>query len=187
MLWTGCLGVSVRRALGVAMVGCALLAGGLRPAAAAPVTIVALGTSNTYGNGLPRNQAYPAQLQVALKAKGIDARVVNAGVNADTSAGMLARLASAVPNGTRLVLIEIHTNNEIRGGVAAQTSENVAAIKSRLDARHIPWLDISSSMADYVMAHSSPYRLPDNRHLNPEGYARVVDAILPQVTSALGR
>ncbi|MEI7776554.1 MAG: GDSL-type esterase/lipase family protein, partial [Verrucomicrobiota bacterium] len=141
-------------------------------AEAASVEIIALGTSNTYGDGVGRQDTYPAQLETLLRAKGVDARVVNAGVNSDTSARMLARLDSAVPGGSRLVLIEIHQNNEIRGGTSGQTSQNLAAIKAWLQARKIKYIDVSNLMAGYVMAgRSSSLKLPDGRHLNRDGYA----------------
>ncbi|MCA3565382.1 MAG: hypothetical protein IOC90_01020 [Methylocystis sp.] len=148
--------------------------------------IIALGTSNTYGDGVARHDTYPAQLETMLRAKGVDTRVVNAGVNSDTSARMVARLESAVPSGSRLVLIEIHQNNEIRGGTSDQTSQNLAAIKAWLQARKIKYIDISSIMAGYVMAgRSSPLKMPDGRHLNREGYARVANAVLPRVMAAI--
>ena len=53
------------------------------------VTIVALGASNTVGRS---GTSYPAELEALLKAKGYDVRVINAGVNGDTTAGMAARL-----------------------------------------------------------------------------------------------
>jgi acyl-CoA thioesterase-1 len=188
MLWSRFLDFSFHNAVRAAMVGSLFFGCGFQPAKAAAITIVALGTSNTYGaGGLARNQTYPAQLQALLKTKGIDARVINAGVNGDTSARMLARLNSAVPSDTRLVLIEVHPNNEIRGGVSGQTSENVAAIKSRLQARSINYIDISSTMTSYVMAPRSLMKMPDRRHLNGEGYARVVESVLPQVLSGLGK
>ena len=71
------------RAIRFATVGClavlAMLNVGMTSADAA--TIVALGASNTYGKGVARNQAYPAQLEAILRAKGSDVRVVNAGIN----------------------------------------------------------------------------------------------------------
>jgi acyl-CoA thioesterase-1 len=153
-------------------------------AVAASVTVVALGTSNTYGKGVARNEAYPPKLQAALNARGIDARVVNAGINGDTAKGMLGRVGRWVPNGTRLVVIEIAAGNEQRGGVADQTSSNVAAIKSSLDARGIAYLDVSSTMAS--MFRGSP-RVADGRHLAPIGYDNFVSQIAGQVASALGR
>ena len=67
------------------------------PAGAAAATVVALGASNTFGKGVARNQSYPAQLEALLRARGFSARVINAGINGDTTAGMLARLDRAVP------------------------------------------------------------------------------------------
>ncbi len=46
------------------------------------ITIVALGDSLTAGLGLPNDDSFPAQLQAALKARGKDVSVVNAGVRA---------------------------------------------------------------------------------------------------------
>ena len=75
--------------------GAALLALALAGGAAAqtaPVRIVALGASNTEGFGVSTWEAYPVRLQALLKARGIDAEVINAGQSGDTTAGMLARL-----------------------------------------------------------------------------------------------
>src|SRR5687767_3158214 len=68
-------------------------------AQAQSVRIVALGASNTNGKGVSRSQAYPAHLQGLLKQKGVNAVVSNAGIDGDTTGGMLARLGSAVPAG----------------------------------------------------------------------------------------
>src|SRR3979411_3551464 len=70
--------------------------------AAQAATVVALGASNTFGKGVSRSQASPAQLEALLRAKGLNARVVNAGINGDTTGGMLARLDRGVPKGTRV-------------------------------------------------------------------------------------
>src|SRR5258706_13227344 len=66
-------------------------------------TIVALGASNTYGKGVARNQAYPAQLEAILRAKGSNVPAGNAGINGGTTERMLGRLDRAAPNGTRVV------------------------------------------------------------------------------------
>jgi len=70
--------------------------GPLFASAAQAATVVALGASNTYSKGVSRGQAYPAQLEALLRASGLNARVINAGINGDTTGGMLARLNSAV-------------------------------------------------------------------------------------------
>ena len=48
--------------------------------------------------------AYPAQLQAVLRAKGIDAQVTNDGVPLDTTAMMLRRIDKDVPNGTDITI-----------------------------------------------------------------------------------
>ncbi|MBV9235537.1 MAG: hypothetical protein JOZ94_06865, partial [Xanthobacteraceae bacterium] len=61
-------------------------------ARAASITIVAVGASNTSGFYVATEQAYPAQLEAMLRAKGVNARVINAGRPFDVTAGMLARI-----------------------------------------------------------------------------------------------
>src|SRR3977135_3859185 len=73
--------------------------------------IVALGASSTAGYGVGASVAYPAQLQEILRANGRPMSVSNAGVSGDTTSGMLARLSSAVPQGTRIVILQIAGND----------------------------------------------------------------------------
>src|SRR5699024_3619443 len=58
-----------------------------------PITILALGDSLTEGLGLPEDEAYPAQLEAALKQAGyVNAKVVNSGLSGETSTGLINRL-----------------------------------------------------------------------------------------------
>jgi acyl-CoA thioesterase-1 len=82
-----------------------LLAAALFSAAAAHAQIVALGASNVAGKGVSSSEAFPAQLERMLAAKGYNAHVANAGVNGNTNADLLARLDQAVPAGTKVVLL----------------------------------------------------------------------------------
>src|SRR5437016_4552859 len=59
--------------------------------------VVALGAGSTAGEGVSPQEAYPAQLESMLRAKGYKVHVANAGIGGDTTSGMLARLDSAVP------------------------------------------------------------------------------------------
>src|SRR5262245_11034658 len=49
------------------------------------IRIVALGDSLTAGYQLPAEDAFPVQLERALRAKGLSVEVANAGVSGDTS------------------------------------------------------------------------------------------------------
>jgi acyl-CoA thioesterase-1 len=75
-------------------------------ASAGQLTIVALGASNTAGFGVAPPQAYPIQLEAMLQARGIRARVINAGIDGDTLKGMLLRLDSAIIPETQLVILD---------------------------------------------------------------------------------
>ena len=93
------------RAFTLKILACAALLAAWNFAAqsADAATVVALGASNTYGKGVARNEAFPAQLEAILRAKGLNVNVINAGINGDTTEGMLQRLDSVVPNGTKAI------------------------------------------------------------------------------------
>jgi acyl-CoA thioesterase-1 len=153
----------------------ALLSAG---AAQAATIIVALGASNTYGRGVARSEAYPAQLEALLRAKGRAVRVINAGINGNTTGAMLQRLGS-VPNGTAVVILQ-PGGNDRRKGREDDRAGNVAAIESRLAARGIKVITLENGMF-----HSLPHQ-PDGQHLTPEGYRMLAQAIEGQVEAALG-
>ena len=102
--------------------------------------IVALGDSITTGLGLPANQAFPARLQAALKARGIAAEIADAGVSGDTAANGLARLDWAVPDKTDGVIVALGANDMLRGLDPAQTRKALDEILRRLGDRKIPVL-----------------------------------------------
>lgn len=107
-----------------------------RTAQAAPQTLLVLGDSLTAGYGLPKNLAFPARLQVALKERGLDVTVVDGGVSGDTSAGGLARLdwvlGSSNPDA---VIVELGANDGLRGLDPKAMQDNLDRILAKLTAR----------------------------------------------------
>ena len=84
---------------GLKILGCVAILAGISDFAVTPAsaaTVVALGASNTYGKGVARNQAFPAQLEAILRAKGLNCHVVNAGISGDTTRGLRTRLQGDV-------------------------------------------------------------------------------------------
>lgn len=106
-------------------------------AADGPVNIVVLGDSLSAGYGLPGQDAFPAKLGVALKAKGIDAAIINAGVSGDTASGGLGRLDWSVPEGTDAVIVELGANDALRGLDPKVTREALDGILKKLKDRKI--------------------------------------------------
>jgi len=83
------------------------------------------------------DDAFPAKLAAALKAKGIEASVVNAGLSGDTASGGLDRLDWSVPDGTDAVIVELGANDMLRGIDPKITKAALAQILDGLAARHI--------------------------------------------------
>lgn len=133
-----------------------------------PIKIVAFGDSLTAGFGLPADAAFPAKLQRALRAKGIDAEVVNAGVSGDTTSGGLARLDWSLPEGADAVILELGANDALRGLDPKVTRSALDQILRRLKERRIEVL-------------LAGMRAP--RNFGPD-YAAAFDAIFPQLASA---
>ncbi len=111
------------------------------PAFAAEKLIVAFGDSLVAGYGLKPNEAFPAQLQAALRKNGIAARVHNAGVSGDTSSAGKARLnwvLASLKVKPNLVILELGANDMLRGLAPAQTRANLDAMLAELKRRGIP-------------------------------------------------
>ena len=144
--------------------------------AAHAATVVALGASNTFGKGVSRSQAYPAQLETLLRARGLNVRVINAGINGDTTGGMLARLDRVVPKGTSVVILQPGGND--RRKLAA---DNTPQIQSRLSA-----MGIKVVMLPNGMLKGLPHQ-PDGQHLTPEGYHMLAEQLTGEVAAALGK
>jgi acyl-CoA thioesterase I len=102
-----------------------------------PIKMVVLGDSLSAGLGLPAAAAFPARLQKALKDRGIDVDMVNAGVSGDTSSGGRDRLDWSVPEGTQAVIVELGANDALRGIDPAITRRALTDIVRRLKARGI--------------------------------------------------
>jgi acyl-CoA thioesterase I len=194
----------VRRVAWAAITVATLLAGPLP--ANAEIRIVAFGTSATFGKFLPRNEAYPAKLEAALRAKGHDVRIINAGKNGDFAVEALGRVDAAVPPGTQLVIMEFGVNEvKLRKQDPASIRAQVGALVDRVRARGAQVL-----LADYMqldlasVAHAhgaQPFTWTDRRlrdpkyqvpndplqHLNGTGYDIIVQNMLPAVEAAIAR
>lgn len=182
-----------------------------------PIRIVAFGDSLTAGYGLKPSEAFPAQLERALKAKGYKIEVINAGVSGDTTAAGLQRFDWAFPDNADAAIVALGANDALRGINPDEARRNLDEILNRLDARGIPvliagmrsprnWGDdyvrkfdaIFPELAEKHKALLYPFliekvvlrpdlNLDDGMHPNAKGVAAVVEDILPEVEKLIGR
>jgi len=186
-------------------------------AAARTLRLVALGDSLTAGYGLPPGKAFPDRLEAALRAKGFDVKVINAGVSGDTAADGLARYDWAVPRDADALIVELGANDMLRGLKPEATKATLAAILGKAHAAHLPTLIAGMRAApnlgpEYDRAFDAIYpdlakayhvalypffldgvagdpklNQPDGLHPNAEGVEVIVGKILPSVEELLGR
>jgi acyl-CoA thioesterase I len=104
------------------------------PAVANVPVILDFGDSLTAGYGLPPEEAFPARLEAWLHRNGIEARVVNAGVSGDTTAGGLARLDWALAAKPDLVILALGANDALRGIDPVTVRGNVERMLQKIEA-----------------------------------------------------
>jgi len=190
---------------------------GAQSAAAKPFHILALGSSLTQGYGLPPGTEFTVQLQAALKAAGIDAVIANAGVSGDTSADGLSRLDWSLADHPDAAIIELGSNDMLRGIAPGVTEKNLRAILTTLQKDHVAVLLTGMKAqrnlgADYAAQFDAIYpRLAkdynvvfypffldgvamnpklnqaDGMHPNPAGVKIVVARMLPYVKKMLAQ
>ncbi len=197
------------------------IAGCLAPviasAADKPVKIVVLGDSLSAGFGLSGPDAFPSKLGAALKAKGIDVVIINAGVSGDTATGGLDRVGWSVPDGTDAVILELGANDALRGVNPAVTKKALDGILQNLKKRNIPvllagMLSPPNMGADYVrdfdaifpalakeygavfypffldgVAADAKLNQKDGMHPSSKGVDIIVERIMPKVEELIGR
>jgi acyl-CoA thioesterase-1 len=199
------------RAVRVPALAGVLLGLGLLAAEARQVKVVALGDSLSAGYLLGPSDAFPVVLEAALKAKGLDVVVENAGVSGDTASGGRERLDWSVPDDTDLVIVELGANDALRGIEPALTEQALDEIIARLKERKIGVL-LAGMLAprnngpEFVAAFDAIYprlaekhgvplypffldgvqgrpdlSLEDGMHPNPKGVRAIVTGILPAV------
>ncbi len=175
--------------------------------------VLAIGTSATNCKGVDRDKIYPVKLQEILRRDGLDATVINAGVDGDLPMWTFNRLPAAITADTKLVLFQ--------PGPARQKAEARAYVEKALvflHDRNMPAIYMSTPQihsaekaaamaAKYgvyyygpfakVVPKDSKYWLGDNErefggsgagfggHMSAAGCALVAQDVAPLVEKAL--
>jgi acyl-CoA thioesterase-1 len=164
---------------------------------------------------LPPGKAFPDRLEAALRAKGWDVKVINAGVSGDTAANALARYDWSVPQNADALIVELGGNDMLRGMKPEATKTTLAAILDKARGAHLPALlagmraapnlggeyagefsPIYSALAKSYDVSLYPFFLDgvagdpkldqlDGLHPNAQGVEIIVQKILPSVEALL--
>lgn len=185
------------------------------PLAAEPIRIVGFGDSLMAGYRLDPGQSFPERLEQALRERGHDVVIANAGVSGDTTSGGLERLDWSVPEETDIVMLELGANDMLRAVPPDVTERNLAEMIERLQTRDIeiilmgmlaapnlgnayretfdaifPRLAESYGVALYPffldgVATQADLMLDDGMHPNAEGVDIMVERVLPLIEETL--
>ncbi|MDE1996395.1 MAG: arylesterase [Rhizobiaceae bacterium] len=199
-----------------AVIAFGLFLGAAGAANARTIQLVGLGDSLMAGYQLPPGNGFPAKLEAALKAKGLDVAITDAGVSGDTTSGGLSRVDWSVPDGTDGVIVELGANDALRGIPPEDTERNLDAILGRLKDRKIPVLlvgimappnmgpdyaakfnPIYKRLADKYQVPLYPFfldgvvlhpdlQLEDGMHPNPKGVDVMVEHFQPVAEQFVG-
>ena len=178
-------------------------------------TIVAIGDSLTAGFGLAEADSYPAQLEQLLADRGLDYRVVTAGISGETSSGARSRVDWILKLKPQIVILETGANDGLRGIDPTLIEENIEHIIVRFKQEKVTVVLAGMQMvtnlgATYVSSFNSLYpRLaarhqvifmpfflqdvaaesslnqPDGIHPNSRGYRIIASNMLPYVEQAI--
>ena len=181
------------------------------------IIIVAYGDSLTAGYQLPPDAAFPVQLEKTLRGKGLNVRVINAGVSGDTAADGLARFDWSMPEQADAAIVELGANDALRGIQVRETEKALGEILSRMKARQMDVLIAGMEAPrnwgeDYAKRFTAMYRtlaqihnallypfflagvvldpslnLGDGLHPTAQGVQKIVEAILPDVEALIER
>ena len=187
------------------------------PAAADTIRILGLGDSLMAGYGLAEADIFPVRLEEALRARGYDVSIINAGVSGDTTAGGRARLGWSLAEDPDAVIVELGGNDGLRGLPPEETRRNLDAILTELNDAGLPTLftgmlappnlgreygaAFQQVFNDLGAKHDVVYdpfflegvaanealNQPDGIHPNADGVDVIVERILPLVEELLAR
>ncbi|MBB3145612.1 acyl-CoA thioesterase-1 [Phyllobacterium trifolii] len=182
-----------------------------------PLAVVGFGDSLMSGFQLPIQDSFTAQLEKALKDKGVNVTITNAGVAGETTTDGVSRLDWSVPEGTDLVILEFGANDALRGIDPAISEKNLSDILEKLKQRNVQVI-LAGMLAppnmgnDYAekfnaifprlakkydvplypffldgVATVKSLQLEDGEHPNTEGVAKMVEGFLPLMEKTISQ
>jgi acyl-CoA thioesterase I len=138
----------------------------------AQAQVVVIGASNSAGKGVSSSEAWPAQLQSMLAAKGSSTQITSAAVSGQTTAGALSSLSSVLPAGTKIVLMAQGTQNDLKKGVSHEDAmANKTEMNKLLKERGIRVINVLPII--HAVLRQPGMIQDDHIHMTAEGHRKV--------------
>lgn len=131
--------------------------------------IVAMGDSLTAGLGVAPTDSYPAQLERLLVERGLNYKVINAGISGETSSGARARIDWVLKLNPDIVILETGANDGLRGIDPTLVEKNIEEIVLRLKQEEVTivlagMMMVTNLGKTYVSAFNDLYPRLARRH-----------------------
>ncbi|WP_443946135.1 arylesterase [Pedobacter sp. AW1-32] len=107
-----------------------------QPKKAKSKNILFFGTSLTAGYGLDPTEAYPALIQNKIDSLNLPYNVINGGLSGETSAGGKGRIDWLLKQPIDIFVLELGSNDGLRGLPVAQTTKNLQDIIDRVKQKY---------------------------------------------------
>jgi acyl-CoA thioesterase-1 len=131
--------------------------------------LICYGDSITAGLGLRDGEAYPADLQKLLDARGYAYKVLNQGTSGATTKDALADLPYVLRLHPAIVIVEFGGNDGLRGLPVDQTRANLDQVLTALEKTHVKILLAGITLPpdygrDYIRSFDEIFRSLAARH-----------------------
>ncbi len=177
--------------------------------------IIALGDSLTEGFGVPEKKNYPSRLQTRLVKDKLFYKVINAGINGETTSGLSSRIDWIIAQKPDIVILASGANDGLRGISPALIEKNLNAVILKLKKRKIGIVFCGMKMVrnmgvDYTFRYDGIFprvalhhrlifmpfflegvggderlNLKDGIHPTGDGYQIIVERLYPYVRKAI--
>ncbi len=179
--------------------------------------VLFVGDSLTAGYGVSKEQAFPDQVGLLLKAKGIDAKIVNGGISGSVSAEADARVRWFLKLKPTVLVLALGANDALKGTPTPQIKKNLAAAidlakKNNLKVILCGMQVFSNFGPEYTAKFEALYKelakekgvelfpflledvatkkelnQPDGKHPNAKGHELIAKHLAPVIEKALAK
>lgn len=150
-----------------------------------PKRILFFGDSITAGNGIQKENAFPALIQQKIDSLDWNFKAVNAGLSGETSAGGLRRVDWMLKQPVSVFVLELGGNDGLRGIDLDVTKENLQKIIDKVESKYPDARIVIAGMQ--VPPNLGPEYTEKFKTMYPELAQKNDAALIPFLLEGVGR